>query len=106
MPRLSVTQSRAIFGNPSPPLQVSEYQFDGFDDDLRRLAETPWDKIKDEDLWYYLHDLILCETRGRSVCLPVPGLPQLLVSQSAAQPELLRRRRRIPLCPVTGPNPG
>jgi hypothetical protein len=61
MTRIAATQSRAIFGNPSSPLQVSERQFDGFDDALGKLAQTPWDKIPDEDLWYYLHDLAYVE---------------------------------------------
>lgn len=61
MPRISDIQARAIFSNPEAPSQVSEYQFDGFDDDLRRLAQTPWDKIHDADLWYYLHDLAYVE---------------------------------------------
>src|SRR5258708_5497542 len=61
MARISKDQSRAIFGYPSPPSQVTEYQFDGFDSELYKLAQTPWDKIRDEDLWYYLHDLAYVE---------------------------------------------
>lgn len=61
MTRISKDRSRAIFNYPSPPAQVSEYQFDGFDDELFKLAQSPWDKINDEDLWYYLHDLAYVE---------------------------------------------
>jgi hypothetical protein len=61
MTRISDMQAHAIFGNPAPPLQVTEYQFDGFDDELRELAQTPLDKIQDGDLWYYLHDLAYVE---------------------------------------------
>jgi hypothetical protein len=61
MARISKDQSRAIFGYPSPPSQVTEYQFDGFDAELSKLAQIPWDQIKDEDLWYYIHDLAYVE---------------------------------------------
>lgn len=57
MPRISAEQARAIFGYPAPPNHVSEHQFDGFDDKLRALSQTPWDRITADDLWYYLHDL-------------------------------------------------
>src|SRR4051794_22635962 len=61
MTRISTDQARAIFGYPAPPSEVRESQFDGFDDDLRRVAQTPWDQIQDGDLWYYLHDLAYME---------------------------------------------
>src|SRR4051812_24168340 len=61
MSPISIDRPHSIFGNPSPPSQVTEHQFDGFDDDLHRLAQTPWNQIKDEDLWYYIHDLSYME---------------------------------------------
>ena len=64
MPRISDTQSRAIFDDPPPPLEVWEQQFDGFNPELHQLAQTPWDKIADGDLWYYLHDLSYVELQA------------------------------------------
>ena len=61
MPRISSEQARAIFGNPSPPACVTEQQFDGFEDQLYALSQTPWDRITPYDLWYYLHDLTYVE---------------------------------------------
>jgi hypothetical protein len=55
--RISWQRARAIFGNPEPPRDVWEKQFDYNDNDLRRLATTPWNDIKFDDLWYYYHDL-------------------------------------------------
>jgi len=40
---------------------VWERQFDYFDDELRRLASTPHDRIDFSDLWYYHHDLAYVE---------------------------------------------
>jgi len=48
---------RAIFGDPPPVHVVWEKQFDGGDDNLRRIAATPYDQIDPTDLWYYFHDL-------------------------------------------------
>lgn len=61
MPRIAPEQARAIFGHPAPPTHVTEQQFDGFDDHLFALSQTPWDMITDESLWYYLHDLAYME---------------------------------------------
>lgn len=52
---------RAIFGNANPPAQVWERQFDYNDDDLKRLAATPYREINRNDLWYYFHDLAWVE---------------------------------------------
>ena len=52
---------RAIFGNPEPPKEVWECQFDGFNDELQKLARTPYDEIDCSDLWYYHHDLAYVE---------------------------------------------
>lgn len=57
MGRVSLERARAIFGNAPPPVRVSEPQFDGFDDELYALSQTPQDRITPEGLWYYLHDL-------------------------------------------------
>jgi hypothetical protein len=54
---ISWNRVRAIFGNPSPPSSVWERQFDYFDEELHRLANTPYDEIDFSDLWYYHHDL-------------------------------------------------
>ncbi|QDU51709.1 hypothetical protein Pan110_40760 [Gimesia panareensis] len=48
---------RAIFNNPAPPDRVWQSQFDGFDEKLEQLAQTPYDQIDFGDLWYYHHDL-------------------------------------------------
>jgi hypothetical protein len=53
----AIYRARAIFDNPKPPPKVWERQFDYHDDKLRRMARTSWDKIEEDDLWYYLHDL-------------------------------------------------
>lgn len=52
---------RAIFGHPKPPSNVWEQQFDGFDDELNKLARTPYEEIDFGDLWYYHHDLAYVE---------------------------------------------
>jgi len=54
-------RARQIFGNPQPPKTVWEKQFDYNDDDLWRLANTPYEKIDFSDLWYYHHDLAYVE---------------------------------------------
>ena len=53
--------ARRILGDPQPPRRVWERQFDYCDDDLRRLARTPHDRIVFSDLWYYYHDLTYVE---------------------------------------------
>jgi len=55
---------RSIFGNPSPPKSVWQRQFDHFDDELRKLASTPYDEIDFQDLWYYHHDLAYSELQS------------------------------------------
>ncbi len=59
MQREAITWARArrIFGDAGPPRQVTQHQFDGFDDVLARLAKTPQQEIDFGDLWYYHHDL-------------------------------------------------
>jgi hypothetical protein len=52
---------RAIFGDPRPPVHVSERQFDYADHDLQRIARTPHDQIEAHDLWFYYHDLAYVE---------------------------------------------
>ena len=54
---ISWDRVRSIFGYPPPPKEVWEKQFDYCDDDLQRLAKTPWEEIDFSDLWYYHHDL-------------------------------------------------
>lgn len=55
---ISLERAREIFGNPDPPLEVSEFQFDGYEEELRKLAATHWTEIKQENLSrYYYEDL-------------------------------------------------
>ena len=55
--RITPERSRKIFRNPSPPTEVWEEQFDGFNQELKELAGRDWRKVPDNDLWYYFHDL-------------------------------------------------
>ena len=55
--RIKPELSRAIFNNPPKPSVVTEHQFDGFDDELKKIANLDWTDIEDGDLWYYIHDL-------------------------------------------------
>jgi hypothetical protein len=52
---------RRIFGDPRPPVVVTEPQFDGFDEKLRRMARTRWEELDFSDLRYYHHDLACVE---------------------------------------------
>ncbi|SIN93909.1 hypothetical protein SAMN05444166_1701 [Singulisphaera sp. GP187] len=54
-------RARGIFNDPKPPESVWERQFDYFDDQLDRLARTPYYQIDFGDLWYYHHDLAYVE---------------------------------------------
>lgn len=56
-PRVNWDRARGIFGNPRPPKTVTEQQFDGFDEDLQRLAITSYEEMDFSDFWYYHHDL-------------------------------------------------
>lgn len=58
---ISWERARGIFGDPKPPVTVWERQFDYFDEDLERLASTPYEQIDFSDLWYYYHDLAYVE---------------------------------------------
>lgn len=58
---ISWERVRAIFDNPEPPKHVWERQFDYLDNELRRLAGTPFEEINFSDLWYYHHDLAYVE---------------------------------------------
>ncbi len=54
---ISWERVRAIFGDADPPAQIWEKQFDYNDDELKRLASTPYREIDRSDLWYYYHNL-------------------------------------------------
>lgn len=54
-------RARSIFGHPKPPRQIWEKQFDNFDEELQKLAQTPYEEIDFHDLWYYHHDLAYVE---------------------------------------------
>jgi len=58
---ISWERARAIFGNPEPPDDVWEQQFDDINRVLRRLARTPYDEIDFSDLSDYYHDLAYVE---------------------------------------------
>jgi hypothetical protein len=58
---ISWDRVRRIFGYPEPPREVWERQFDYCDDDLRRVANTPFEQINSSDLSYYYHDLAYVE---------------------------------------------
>jgi len=62
-PNTAITwqRARAIFGNADSPAEVWERQFDYNDDDLKRIAATPYREIDRNDLWYYYHDLAYVE---------------------------------------------
>jgi hypothetical protein len=53
---------RAIFGNAEPPEQVWEEQFDYCNEDLKRIAATPYREIERPGFgWYYYLDLAYVE---------------------------------------------
>jgi hypothetical protein len=56
---MRITRDRiiSVLGRAPKPHEVSEQQFDGFNDDLRKMAQMDWDQVPDEYLWYYFHDL-------------------------------------------------
>ena len=54
-------RAAAICGYSRPPKVVYEQQFDGFDQELRRLAQTPYEQVDFSDLWYYYLDLAYVE---------------------------------------------
>lgn len=59
--RIDWHRVRGIFGNPKPPHKIWEQQFDYIDDELKELAQTPYEQIDFGDLWYYHHDLAYVE---------------------------------------------
>lgn len=59
--RITWERAAAIFGNPKPPKEVWERQFDYLDNDLQRLAGTPYEEFDFSDMWYYHHDLAYVE---------------------------------------------
>jgi len=48
---------RGIFKNPEPPREIWQKQFDGYDAELQRLGETPFEEIKSANLNLYFWDL-------------------------------------------------
>jgi hypothetical protein len=56
---MRITRDRilGVLGAAAKPKTVWERQFDYFDHELVRLAQTDWDQVVDADLWYYFHDL-------------------------------------------------
>jgi hypothetical protein len=56
---MRITRDRIVnvLGPAPKPQHVWEKQFDGFDKELARLAQMNWDRVPDEDLWYYFLDL-------------------------------------------------
>lgn len=86
---ISWKRVRALFGNPQPPVDVWERQFDGCDETLQKLAQTPYDQIDFSDLWEYYHDLAYVELQPElfhylfPVCL-IDWHETLLRNQSCA----------------------
>lgn len=58
---ISWDRLRQMFDNPKPCKEVWEQQFDYSDDELMRIARTPWEQFDFSDLWYYHHDLAYVE---------------------------------------------
>jgi hypothetical protein len=57
MARITRDRIAGVLGAAPKPEKVWEKQFDYFDDALVRLSQTDWDKVPDEDFWYYILDL-------------------------------------------------
>lgn len=60
---MRITRDRIlqVLGPAPKPHQIREHQFDGFDEDLARVAQLDWDCVPDGDLWFYFHDLAYVE---------------------------------------------
>lgn len=58
---ISWDRLRRIFNYPKSPANVWERQFDDCDEELARLAHTPWEELDFSDLWYYHHNLAYVE---------------------------------------------
>jgi hypothetical protein len=50
-----------VLGKAPKPTKVWEKQFDDFNAELAEMAQMDWDKIPEEYLWYYFHDLAYVE---------------------------------------------
>jgi hypothetical protein len=59
--RINWDRARTIFSFPEPPQDVWERQFDYCEEELSRIARTPWEQFDFDDLWYYHHDLAYVE---------------------------------------------
>jgi len=53
-----------ILGPAPKPQRVLEEQFDGFNDALGEMARMDWDRVPDDYLWYYFHDLAYVELQA------------------------------------------
>ena len=82
-------RARSIFNYPKPPASVSERQFDYFDDELQKLATTPYEEIDFGDLWYYLEGKPECAMALQLVD-DIEDRRELVESRTAELPSLLR----------------
>ncbi len=55
--RITTQRIQKVLGAADRPKQVSQEQFDDFQDMLVQIAKTRWDKIPEDLLWAYIHDL-------------------------------------------------
>ena len=56
---MRITRDRIvnILGPAPKPQHVWEKQFDYFDKELHEMARMDWERVPDDYLWYYFHDL-------------------------------------------------
>lgn len=57
MSRITKERIRSILGPAPKPTAVWELQFDGNDENLRRIADCDWEDVREQDLRSYIHDL-------------------------------------------------
>jgi hypothetical protein len=57
MSRITKERIESILGSAPMPAAVWELQFDGNNEDLRRIAYCDWEDVREQDLRSYIHDL-------------------------------------------------
>jgi hypothetical protein len=55
--RITRDRARGVLGPAPKPEKVWEEQFDYNDDQLAKMAQMDWDRVPDDYLWNYFHDL-------------------------------------------------
>jgi hypothetical protein len=53
-----------ILGPAPQPQKVWEEQFDYNNDELAKMAQMDWDRVPDDYLWYYFHDLAYADLQA------------------------------------------